>query len=284
MVQELRQRNIHVPFEMFENLTLLHSYILAKVHVKNGEHLHGAKMLIRVSESISKFPAPIALDSILCVTESNNHEIDENDSRKNETMERRMSDSNKHNSEFSRTETRETKNKHSQENSKDSRSSSSGDVGFQSSQRKFQLKYSNQKRSDIYTTGYQTFLGKRRRGSKSHVKTIFRKRSGYDRNGQKKRTTTFESYGEADSFDRKKIRDVFDVNGYISEGRKRSKLGGYIQEEQHAFMSGGHKSQASRNSRKSSEDGSHTESDTRDQSSTAQHLEGIHRFAKSTPP
>ncbi|VDP37007.1 unnamed protein product [Schistosoma curassoni] len=59
MVQELRQRNIHVPFEMFENLTLLHSYILAKVHVKNGEHLLGARMLIRVSESISKFPAHI---------------------------------------------------------------------------------------------------------------------------------------------------------------------------------------------------------------------------------
>ncbi|TNN10005.1 WD repeat-containing protein [Schistosoma japonicum] len=57
MVQELRQRNIHVPFEMSENLALLHSYILAKVHVKNGEHLHGARMLIRVSESISKFPA-----------------------------------------------------------------------------------------------------------------------------------------------------------------------------------------------------------------------------------
>ncbi|CAH8497761.1 unnamed protein product [Schistosoma turkestanicum] len=59
MVQELRQRRIHVPFEMFENLTLLHSYILAKVHVKNGEHLLGARMLIRVSESISKFPAHI---------------------------------------------------------------------------------------------------------------------------------------------------------------------------------------------------------------------------------
>ncbi|KAH8876682.1 WD repeat-containing protein 19 [Schistosoma japonicum] len=29
------------------------------VHVKNGEHLHGARMLIRVSESISKFPAHI---------------------------------------------------------------------------------------------------------------------------------------------------------------------------------------------------------------------------------
>ncbi|VDP45552.1 unnamed protein product [Schistosoma margrebowiei] len=156
-----------------------------------------------------------------------------------------------------RTETRESKNRQLQENSKDSHSSSSGDFGFQSSQRKFQLKYANRRKSDIYTSGYQTFLGKRRRGSKSHVKTIFRKRSGYDHNGRKKRSSIFESYGEEDSFDRKKIRDVFDVNGYISEGRKRSKLGGYIQENQHAFMSGGHKSQASRNNRKSSEDGSH---------------------------
>ncbi|CAH8541557.1 unnamed protein product [Schistosoma intercalatum] len=180
--------------------------------------------------------------------------------------------------------TRKNTTKHSQENSKDSHSSRNDDVGFHSSQRKFQLKYANRKRSDIYTSGYQTFLGKRRRGSKSHVKTIFRKRSGYDHNGQKKRSSTFESYGEADSFDRKKIRDVFDVNGYISEGRKRSKLGGYIQEEQHAFMSGGHESQTSRNSRKSSEDGSHTESDSRDQSSSAQHFEGIQRFANSTPP
>ncbi|VDP04801.1 unnamed protein product [Schistosoma mattheei] len=180
--------------------------------------------------------------------------------------------------------TRENTTKHSREKNEDSHSSSSGDFGFQSSQRKFQLKYSNRKRSDIYTRGYQTFLGKRRRGSKSHVKTTFRKRSGYDHNGQKKRTTTFESYGEADSFDRKKIRDVFDVNGYISEGRKRSKLGGYIQEDRHAFMSGGHKSQASRNDKISLEGKSHSESDTRDQSSSAQDWEEIIRFANSTPP
>ncbi|VDP11110.1 unnamed protein product [Schistosoma margrebowiei] len=180
--------------------------------------------------------------------------------------------------------TRDNTTKQSREKNEDSHSSSSADVGFQSSQRKFQLKYANRRKSDIYTSGYQTFLGKRRRGSKSHVKTIFRKRSGYDHNGRKKRSSIFESYGEADSFDRKKIRDVFDVNGYISEGRKRSKLGGYIQENQHAFMSGGHKSQASRNNRKSSEDGSNTESDTNDQSSTAQHREVNLRFANSTPP
>ncbi|CAH8850820.1 unnamed protein product [Trichobilharzia szidati] len=59
MVQELRQRNIRVPSEMSENLALLHSYILAKVHVKNGDHLRGARMLIRVSESISKFPSHV---------------------------------------------------------------------------------------------------------------------------------------------------------------------------------------------------------------------------------
>uniref|UniRef100_A0A095A4Y3 Trematode Eggshell Synthesis domain containing protein n=1 Tax=Schistosoma haematobium TaxID=6185 RepID=A0A095A4Y3_SCHHA len=220
----------------------------------------------------------IILYSLLCVKVNSQGKI------VNRTSEIREFRNSKQDNDHREMVTRDNTTKHSREKNEDSHSSTSGDFGFQSSQRKFQLKYSNRKRSDIYTTGYQTFLGKRRRGSKSHVKTIFRKRSGYDRNGQKKRTTTFESYGEADSFDRKKIRDVFDVNGYISEGRRRSKLGGYIQEEQHAFMSGGHKSQASRNSRKSSEDGSHTESDTRDQSSTAQHLEGIHRFAKSTPP
>ncbi|CAH8523624.1 unnamed protein product [Heterobilharzia americana] len=59
MVQELRQRNIRVPSEMSENLALLHSYILAKVHVKNGDHLRGARMLIRVSENISKFPSHV---------------------------------------------------------------------------------------------------------------------------------------------------------------------------------------------------------------------------------
>ncbi|CAH8557137.1 unnamed protein product [Schistosoma bovis] len=181
-----------------------------------------------------------------------------------------------------RTETRETKNKHSQQNSKDSHSSSSGDFGFHSSQRKFQLKYSNRRKSDIYTSGYQTFLGKRRRGSKSHVKTIFRKRSGYDHNGRKKRSSIFESYGEADSFDRKKIRDVFDVDGYISEGRRRSKLGGYIQEEQHAFMSGGHKSRFSRNDGKSSEGGSHFVNETHNQGSHSDTQDHIKISANST--
>ncbi|CAH8629315.1 unnamed protein product [Dicrocoelium dendriticum] len=59
LVQELRDRNLRVPSEMADNLALLHSYILAKVHVKNGDHFRAAKMLIRVAESISKFPAHV---------------------------------------------------------------------------------------------------------------------------------------------------------------------------------------------------------------------------------
>ncbi|CAL8084188.1 unnamed protein product [Calicophoron daubneyi] len=59
MVQELRQRNLRVPAEMTDNLGLLHSYILAKVHVKHGDHLRASRMLIRVAENISKFPAHI---------------------------------------------------------------------------------------------------------------------------------------------------------------------------------------------------------------------------------
>ncbi|CAH8563180.1 hypothetical protein MS3_00005778 [Schistosoma haematobium] len=223
----------------------------------------------------------IALDSILYLKGSVTIESS-GDNRSNETIKQRISDSRRQDSDIRKTETRDNRNRQSRENKEDSQSSTNDDVGFQSSQRKFQLKYSNRKRSDIYTTGYQTFLGKRRRGSKSHVKTIFRRRSGYDRNGQKKRTTTFESYGEADSFDRKKIRDVFDVNGYISEGRRRSKLGGYIQEEQHAFMSGGHKSQLSRNDGKFSEGGSQFANETHNHRSHSDSQDHIKISANST--
>ncbi|TPP67270.1 WD repeat-containing protein 19 [Fasciola gigantica] len=59
MVQELRRRELRVPAEMTDNLALLHSYILAKVHVKLGDHVRAARMLIRVAENISKFPAHV---------------------------------------------------------------------------------------------------------------------------------------------------------------------------------------------------------------------------------
>nr|CAD7198121.1 unnamed protein product [Timema douglasi] len=58
MYQELRRNNIKIPTEMQANLTLLHSYILVRLHVRRGEHLKGARMLIRVANNISKFPSP----------------------------------------------------------------------------------------------------------------------------------------------------------------------------------------------------------------------------------
>ncbi|KAJ8271702.1 hypothetical protein COCON_G00105610 [Conger conger] len=59
MYTELQTHSIRIPAEMATNLMILHSYILVKVHVKRGDHLKGARMLIRVSNNISKFPSHI---------------------------------------------------------------------------------------------------------------------------------------------------------------------------------------------------------------------------------
>lgn len=57
MYQELKQNGIKIPNEMQANLMLLHSYILVRLHVRRGDHLKGARMLIRVANNISKFPS-----------------------------------------------------------------------------------------------------------------------------------------------------------------------------------------------------------------------------------
>ena len=57
MYQELKKHKIKIPQEMATNLMILHSYILVKIHVKRGDHLKGARMLIRVANNISKFPS-----------------------------------------------------------------------------------------------------------------------------------------------------------------------------------------------------------------------------------
>ncbi|XP_015201422.1 WD repeat-containing protein 19 isoform X2 [Lepisosteus oculatus] len=59
MYTELQTQKIKIPAEMATNLMILHSYILVKIHVKRGDHLKGARMLIRVSNNISKFPSHI---------------------------------------------------------------------------------------------------------------------------------------------------------------------------------------------------------------------------------
>lgn len=57
MYQELKRNKINAPLEMQTNMRLLHSYILVRLHVKRNDHLKGARMLIRVANNISKFPA-----------------------------------------------------------------------------------------------------------------------------------------------------------------------------------------------------------------------------------
>ncbi|KAF0037436.1 hypothetical protein F2P81_010310 [Scophthalmus maximus] len=59
MYTELQAQEIKIPAEMATNLMILHSYLLVKIHVKRGDHLKGARMLIRVSKNISKFPAHV---------------------------------------------------------------------------------------------------------------------------------------------------------------------------------------------------------------------------------
>lgn len=67
MYQELKQNNIKIPFEMYTNLMLLHSYILVRLHVKRGDHIKGARMLIRVANNISKFPSRKCNKNIILV-------------------------------------------------------------------------------------------------------------------------------------------------------------------------------------------------------------------------
>ncbi|XP_037685531.1 WD repeat-containing protein 19 isoform X2 [Choloepus didactylus] len=59
MYAELKSQKIKIPSEMATNLMILHSYILVKIHVKNRDHMKGARMLIRVANNISKFPSHI---------------------------------------------------------------------------------------------------------------------------------------------------------------------------------------------------------------------------------
>lgn len=57
MYQELNTHGITIPLEMERNLQLLHSYVIVRMHIRRGQHLNAARLLIRVAESVSKFPS-----------------------------------------------------------------------------------------------------------------------------------------------------------------------------------------------------------------------------------
>lgn len=55
-LQELRRNNLSVASDLKNNLALLHRYTLVRVHVKIGNHLLAAKLLVQVASNISQFP------------------------------------------------------------------------------------------------------------------------------------------------------------------------------------------------------------------------------------
>lgn len=58
-IRQLEDTNIKVPLLMRQSFLLLHSYELVKSFVKRQEHLNAARLLLRVAQSISKFPSKV---------------------------------------------------------------------------------------------------------------------------------------------------------------------------------------------------------------------------------
>jgi len=57
--KDMESQNIPVSRDLEESLMLLHSYVLVKLLVKQGDHDTGARLLVRVANNISKFPAHV---------------------------------------------------------------------------------------------------------------------------------------------------------------------------------------------------------------------------------
>ncbi|XP_003739210.1 WD repeat-containing protein 19 [Galendromus occidentalis] len=57
MSKQLNENDIAAPLELVNSLQMLHSYILAKVHVKRADHLRAAKLLMRISDNLKRFPS-----------------------------------------------------------------------------------------------------------------------------------------------------------------------------------------------------------------------------------
>lgn len=67
MCSELTTNDLKISNEMMFSLMLLHSYILVRLHVKRGDHVKAAALLIRVADNISKFPARKSLIHYLVI-------------------------------------------------------------------------------------------------------------------------------------------------------------------------------------------------------------------------
>ena len=56
-MKDLKERNMPVPYDLYQKLMILHSYISVKRLVKLNEHEDAARLLDRVCKNISQFPA-----------------------------------------------------------------------------------------------------------------------------------------------------------------------------------------------------------------------------------
>jgi WD repeat-containing protein 19 len=52
-------QDIRIPNDLWTNLMLLHSYIIVKIQMKRSENMKAARMLLRVADTISSFPAHV---------------------------------------------------------------------------------------------------------------------------------------------------------------------------------------------------------------------------------
>lgn len=68
-IKELRNNEVPIPNDLSRCLLLLHSYIIVRKLVQRGNHRDAARMLIRVSKNISKFPAHVVPILTSCVIE-----------------------------------------------------------------------------------------------------------------------------------------------------------------------------------------------------------------------
>lgn len=75
-VKQLEDHKVHVPQGLRRAFTLLHSYTLVGKLSKRGAHAAAARMLLRVADSISKFPAhkvPILTSTVVQCTKAGLH-------------------------------------------------------------------------------------------------------------------------------------------------------------------------------------------------------------------
>ena len=58
-IRELEVVGVNVPLQLRQAFVLLHSYLLVKSLAKRGDHSGAARLLLRVVDSVSKFPSHI---------------------------------------------------------------------------------------------------------------------------------------------------------------------------------------------------------------------------------